>query len=173
MLPPQYPVGPEVAEGPLSVERRAQLIAVLESAPTALERALAGLTEAQLNTLYKNWTIRQIAHHLPDSHANAYIRFKLALTEDQPTIKPYMEDRWSALEDSRAGDVRTPLALMAGVHACWVRLLRSMSDADFARTYFHPESNATVRLDAALVDYAWHCRHHTGQILWLREQNGW
>ena len=173
MQPPQFPVGPEVAEAPPSAQRREQLIAILENAPAALEKALAGLSEAQLNTLYKNWTIRQIAHHLPDSHANAYIRFKLALTEDQPTIKPYKEDRWVALEDSRAGDVQALLALMAGVHACWVQLLRSMSDADFARTYFHPESNATVRLDAALVDYAWHCRHHTGQILWLREQNGW
>jgi hypothetical protein len=173
MQPPQFPVGPEVTEETPSAQRREQLIATLENAPAALEKAIAGLSEAQLNTLYKNWTIRQIAHHLPDSHANAYIRFKLALTEDQPTIKPYQEDRWAALEDSRAGDMRAPLALMAGVHACWVQLLRSMSDADFARTYFHPESNVTVRLDAALVDYAWHCRHHTGQILRLREQNGW
>jgi hypothetical protein len=173
MQPPQYPVGPFEAESPLSAERREELIATLEHAPNLLKKAVAGLTRDQLDTRYKNWTIRQIVHHLPDSHVNAYIRFKLALTEDVPTIKPYDEGRWSALEDSRTGDVRLPLELLAGLHARWVQLLRSMSAEQFARSYFHPESWENVSLDVGLCDYAWHGRHHTGQILWLREKNGW
>jgi uncharacterized damage-inducible protein DinB len=173
MQPPQYPAGPFEKEGPLSAQRREELIAVLESAPAALQKAVAGLSEGQLDTKYKNWTIRQIVHHLPDSHVNAYIRFKCALTEDVPMIKPYDEGRWAALSDSRSGDVRAPLALMAGLHACWIQLLRSMSEEQFTRAFFHPEFNETVSLDAALASYAWHCRHHTGQILWLRKQNGW
>ena len=173
LQPPQYPAGPFESEGPLTAQRREELIAVLETAPAALQKAIAGLSEDQLDTKYKNWTIRQIVHHLPDSHINAYLRFKLALTEDVPIIKPYDEGRWAALEDSRAGDVRAPLALMASLHACWVQLLRSMPEVQFARTFFHPEYNETANLDAALASYAWHCRHHTGQILWLREKNGW
>jgi hypothetical protein len=172
MQPPQYPAGPFENEGPLSAQRREDLIAVLETAPAALQSAVAGLSEDQLDTKYKNWTIRQIVHHLPDSHINAYIRCKLALTEDVPTIKPYDEGRWAALEDSRAGDVRAPLALLAGLHSCWFQLLRSMPEVQFARAFFHPEFNETVSLDAALASYAWHCRHHTGQILWLREKHG-
>ena len=173
MQPPQFPAGSFEKEGPLSAQRRQDLIAVLETAPAMLQGAVAGLSESQLDTKYKNWTIRQIVHHLPDSHINAYIRFKLALTEDVPTIKPYDEGRWAALEDSLTGDVRAPLALMAGLHACWVHLLRSMPEAQFTRTFFHPEFNETESLDGALASYAWHCRHHTGQILWLREMTGW
>jgi hypothetical protein len=140
MEPPQYPAGPDVPDENPTPGRRAELIAEIERAPAGLRRAVAGLSDAQLDTRYKNWTVRQIVHHVADSHVNAYVRFKLALTEDAPTIKPYDEGRWVGLDDERQGDVAVPLALLDGLHASWVRLLRSMTDAQFARTYFHPEA---------------------------------
>jgi uncharacterized damage-inducible protein DinB len=172
MEAPQNPAGafvPEINYGP---DRQGELIAVIANAPAALREAVAGLSEEQLDTKYRNWTIRQIVNHLADSHVNSYVRFKLALTEEQPTIKPYDEGRWAALADSLSGDIRTPLALLDGLHARWVHLLRSMKPEQFARTFFHPESNEIVSLSAALCSYAWHCRHHTAQITWLRKQRG-
>lgn len=173
MEAPQYPAGPEVPEEHYSAARCQESIAVLEQAPSTLRAAVAGLTKAQLDTRYRNWTIRQIVHHLADSHANAYIRFKLALTEERPTIKPYDEGRWAALEDAQSGEIAEPLALFEGLHAAWVQLLRSLTPEQFARSYFHPEMGKEVPLFRALGSYAWHSRHHTGQILWLREQHGW
>jgi hypothetical protein len=173
MTAPQYPAGPYVPEEQYSDQRLHEHLAVIARAPAALRAAVAGLTESQLDTRYRNWTVRQIVHHLADSHVNSYVRFKLALTEDVPTIKPYDEGRWAALEDSRTGDVAVPLALLEGLHARWVQLLRSMTSEQFARSFFHPESGETVSLFQALGTYAWHCRHHTGQILWLRERHGW
>jgi uncharacterized damage-inducible protein DinB len=173
MAAPQYPAGPLELEDQYGPECRGEFIATLEAAPAVLRRAVAGLSDSQLDTRYRNWTIRQIVHHLADSHVNSYIRFKWALTEEQPTIKAYHEDRWVALEDARAGDVRAPLALLEGLHVRWVQLLRVMSEEQFGRSFFHPETGEAVRLDAALCSYAWHCQHHTGQITWLREQNGW
>ncbi len=173
MEAPQNPAGAFVPEEGYGPERRGELIAVLSAAPGKLREAVAGLTEGQLDTRYRNWTVRQIVHHLADSHVNSYVRFKLALTEDRPTIKPYDEGRWAALEDARTGDVRAPLALLEALHARWVQLMRSMTAEQFARTFFHPESGQTVSLSAALASYAWHCRHHTGQITWLRQQHGW
>src|SRR5437867_4720846 len=127
MQPPQNPAGEFVAEDSVGPERRAELIAVIECAPANLRKAVAGLSEDQLDVRYRNWTIRQIVHHLADSHVNSYTRFKLALTEDRPTIKPYDEGRWAALEDARAGEVRAPLALLEGLHAKWVQVLRSLT----------------------------------------------
>jgi uncharacterized damage-inducible protein DinB len=173
MEPPQYPAGPHDAGEQPTAEARAAWVAEVERAPAALRRAVAGLSEHQLDTRYKNWTVRQIVHHLADSHVNAYVRFKLTLTEDVPTIKPYDEGRWVELEDGRRGDIAVPLALMDAVHAAWARLLRSMTDGHYARSYFHPETNATVTLAAALSSYAWHGRHHTAQIDWLRQRDGW
>lgn len=146
---------------------------MIEEAPAVLRRAVAGLSEDQLNARYRNWTIRQIVHHIADSHVNSYIRFKWALTEERPTIKAYDECRWAALADARTGDVRAPLALLEGLHACWVQLLRSMSDDQFARSFVHPETGQTVSLKAALCSYAWHCKHHSAQITWLRQRRGW
>jgi len=173
MTAPQYPVGPFSPEPNPSSERRTELIAEIEGAPAALRKTVSGLSDEQLNTLYKNWTIRQIVHHLADSHVNCYIRFKWTLTEEKPTIKAYDEGRWAALDDSRTGDIRVPLALLEGLHARWVQLMRSMSDEQFARAFVHPETGDTVTLNAAIGSYAWHCRHHTSQIRWLREQHGW
>jgi hypothetical protein len=173
MQPPQNPAGEFVAEQNVDRERRAELIAIIEKAPANLRKAVAGLSNEQLNTRYRNWTIRQIVHHLPDSHVNSYIRFKWALTEEQPTIKAYYEDRWAALEDSRMGDIQAPLALLEGLHARWLPLLRSMTEPQFARSFIHPETGQSVSLNGALCYYAWHCRHHTAQIKWVREQHGW
>ena len=173
MTAPQYPAGAFVPDKQYSDQRRQESIAVLSAAPAALRAAVDGLNEAQLDTRYRNWTVRQIVQHLADSHVNAYIRFKLALTEERPTIKPYDESRWAALADSRVGDIDAPLALMEGVHGCWVQLLHGLTAEQFARSYFHPEMGEEVPLFQALNSYAWHSRHHTGQILWLREHHGW
>jgi uncharacterized damage-inducible protein DinB len=173
MEAPQHPAGPLEPEAHYGPQRRGEYIAVIEGAPAALRRAVAGLSDGQLDTTYKNWTVRQIVHHLADSHVNSYVRFKWALTEERPTIKAYHEDRWVALADSRGGDIAAPLALLEGLHARWVQLLRAMSEEQFARAFLHPQSGEVVSLNAALCYYAWHCRHHTGQITWLREQNGW
>ncbi len=173
MNPPQNPAGAYVPEADYGPQRRDELIAVIESAPGTLHHAVAGLSDEQLDTRYRNWTVRQIVHHLADSHVNSYIRFKWALTEELPTIKAYDEGRWAALADSRTGDIHAPLALLDGLHACWVQLLRAMPEEHFARAFIHPETGKTVSLSEALSYYAWHGQHHTGQILWLREQQGW
>ena len=173
MEAPQYPAGPFRPEESYGQERRAAFIAAIESAPAALRRAVEGLSEEQLDTRYRNWTIRQIVHHIADSHINSYIRFKWALTEERPTIKAYDEGRWAALEDSRTGDIRAPLALLEGLHVRWVQLLRSLSAEQLERSFIHPETGKTTRLSEALCYYAWHGRHHTGQITWLREQRAW
>ena|SRR5579872_957155 len=167
MEAPQYPVGPNPKEE--ENPPRKDLIGILEKAPQALREAVKGLSDAQLDTKYKNWTIRQIVHHLADSHANSYIRFKWALTEDQPVIKAYDETKWADLEDSMKGPIDAPLALLEGIHKQWVVLLRSMTDEQFNRAFVHPETKRVVTLKSALGTYAWHGRHHTGAILWMRE----
>jgi uncharacterized damage-inducible protein DinB len=172
MEAPQYPAGPFVPEEGYDAQRRAELIAVLAEAPAALRGLVGGLPDERLDVRYRNWTIRQIVHHLADSHVNSYIRFKWALTEDRPTIKAYDEGRWAALEDSRAGDVRAPLALLDGLHARWVQLLRSLTEEQLARAFLRPETGSAVSLNAALCYYAWHCKHHTAQIAWLLRRQG-
>jgi uncharacterized damage-inducible protein DinB len=172
MPPPDFPVGPfELVKGTRRQLR--EWISEIEHAPGRLWGAIAGLSDAQLDTRYKNWTVRQIVHHLADSHVNSYVRFKWALTEERPTIKAYDEGRWAALEDSRSGDVAAPLALVEALHARWVLLLTAMTEEQFARSFVHPETGKTIGLSDALCYYAWHGRHHTGQILWLRTHHGW
>ena len=173
METPLNPVGAFVAEADCGRQRRDEFIAVINDAPAALRDAVQGLTEPRLETRYRNWSIRQIVHHLADSHVNSYVRFKWALTEDLPTIKAYDEAKWVALEDSRAGDIEPALNLMAGLHQRWTQLLVAMTDDQFRRAFEHPENQTTISLHEALCYYAWHCRHHTGQILWLRQQHGW
>jgi hypothetical protein len=173
MSPPDFPAGRYIPEPRLDASRRAVLIAEIAEAPSCLRAAVAGLNDAQLDTRYKNWTVRQIVHHLADSHVNAFVRFKLALTEDVPTIKPYDEARWVELDDERRGDIGIPLAFLDSLHACWVSTLRSMSDVQYDRAYFHPESGEKVALSTVLGSYAWHGKHHTAQIVWLRQSRGW
>jgi uncharacterized damage-inducible protein DinB len=170
---PQNPAGAFVPEDDYGPERRGELVTEIANAPEPLREAVAGLSEAQLETRYRNWTVRQIVNHLADSHVNSYVRFKWALTEERPTIKAYDETRWVALSDSRTGDVGTPLALLEGLHARWAHLLRTMTPEQFGRAFVHPETGQSMTLNAALSYYAWHGRHHTGQIRWLRNQHGW
>lgn len=173
MEAPQNPAGPFEPEEHYGPERRAELIGVLERAPAALRDAVRDLTDAHLETRYRNWTVRQIVHHIADSHINAYVRFKLALTEEHPTIKPYDEGKWVLLEDGRREPVETSLVLVDSLHRRWVRLLKAMTDEHFSRTFYHPEWGAPQTLRRTLAYYAWHSRHHTGQILWLRQHHGW
>jgi len=167
--PPQNPAGAFVPEERLDPGRRSELIAEVEAVPATLGALVAGLGNEHLEQKYRNWTVRQIVHHLADSHINAYARFKWALTEDHPTIKPYDESRWADLEDARTGDIRASLLVLEGVHARWGTLLRSMTEGQFARTFFHPEAGKDVSLDLALAEYAWHGGHHAAQVAWVRE----
>ena len=170
----RYPVGKFEWAGTLSDAQRAQYIEQIAAAPANFRAAVAGLSEAQLGTPYREggWTVRQVVHHVPDSHLNAYIRFKLALTEDEPTIKPYKEDRWAQLPDTAATPIETSLRMLELLHDRWVRLLRAMSAADFQRTLVHPEMGVR-RLEVFLALYAWHGRHHTAHITSLRKRMGW
>ena len=173
MTPPKSPAGEYTPEPTPTAARRAELIAEIEGLPAKVRGLVAGLTDAQLDTKYVNWTIRQLVHHLPDSHMQAYVRFKMALTENGPTIKPYDETRWSELPDATAGDIGVSLRLLEAVHERWVRVLRHMSEAEFAREYVHPEYGKRYTLGEALGLYAHHGRHHAGQIAWLKERHGW
>lgn len=173
MTPPQFPAGEYVPEPNPTPQRRAELIAEVEALPAKVRGLVAGLTAAQLDTKFRNWTVRQIVHHLPDSHVNALVRFKLALTEDRPTIRPYDETRWSELPLNRTGDVGPSLRLLEAVHETWVAVLRAMTDAEFDRAYLHPEYKTVFTLAGAVGMYAHHGRHHAGQIEWVKTVNGW
>jgi uncharacterized damage-inducible protein DinB len=154
-------------------QRRAAIEAVVAT-PARLRAAVRGLSDAQLDTPYRpdGWTVRQVVHHVPDSHMNAFIRFKLALTEDTPTIKPYDESAWATLEDARSTPIETSLVLLESLHDRWVRVLRAMSDADFSRELNHPD-NGIMNLDQLLALYEWHGKHHVAHITRLRERNDW
>jgi hypothetical protein len=169
----RYPIGP-LTFAPPSPEVRRAAIADVAALPGKLRAAVAGLADAQLDTPYRpgGWTVRQVAHHVPDSHMNAYVRFKLAVTEDTPTIKPYDEAAWAELADVKTVPVATSLALLEAVHERWVALLRSLSEADWARTFKHPELGV-VPLEKNLALYAWHGRHHVAHVTSLRERMGW
>lgn len=171
----RYPVGRfEFGEETLSEERRDELIKQIEATPARLREAVSGLTAEQLDTPYRpgGWTVRQVVHHLPDSHLNSYVRFKLALTEREPTIKPYDEAAWADLEDSVATPVEVSLGLLESLHSRWVVLLRSLAPEDLARTFRHPELGS-VSLGKNIALYAWHGRHHVAHITGLRERMGW
>src|SRR5580698_7579675 len=149
-------------------------IETLRQLPECLRAAVAGLNEAQLDNPYRDggWTVRQVVHHLADSHANSYIRFKLALTEDWPTIKPYDEAAWARLPDSRQ-PIESSLMFITGLHQRLVALLESMSDEDFQRGFIHPEHGRRVTLATNLAIYEWHSRHHVAHITSLRSRKGW
>ena len=172
---PRYPVGKFQYDGVATPEARAHRIEEIAKAPAALRAAVKGLTSKQLETPYREggWTVRQVVHHVPDSHLNAYVRFKLALTEDTPTIKPYDQERWAELPDTRALPPEVSLALLDAVHQRWVAVLKSMSPADWGRAYRHPEYDRVVPLDEVLAMYAWHGQHHTAQVTELRKRMGW
>jgi len=160
----QYPIGRFSFPDSSTAEQRQTWIQEISRAPRELRAAVGSLPPQQLDTPYRpgGWTARQVVHHVPDSHMNAFIRFKLALTEDQPTIKPYDEARWALLPDARL-PIEPSLDLLEALHARWVGLLNSMSERDFQRTFVHPESGPW-RLDQYLAQYAWHGRHHVAHI---------
>lgn len=171
----RYPIGRFVAPpAPPTPTEREALVARLAALPAALHEVLRGCTEAQLDTPYREggWTVRQVAHHLADSHLNAYVRLKLGLTEDAPTIRPYDEGRWAALPEVGRTPVATTLALLEALHARFAETFRAMADADFARTIVHP-ADGVRRLDTLLALYAWHGDHHVAQVVRLRERRGW
>ena len=170
----RYPVGrfqwPKALE---PAQRRAAIDTIAEN-PIKLRSAVADLTDSQLDTPYRpdGWTVRQVVHHVPDAHLNAYTRFKLALTEVTPTIKPYDEAAWARLEDSKTTPAATSLALLDAVHDRWTRVLRAMAPSDFSRTLNHPQ-HGILNLDQMLALYEWHGRHHVAHVTGLRERNGW
>ena len=169
----RYPIGPFSFPDATTTTERHSWIHEIARAPRDLRAAAAGLSAGQLDTPYRpgGWTVRQVVHHVPDSHLNAYVRFKLALTEDRPTIKPYDEASWATLADT-ALSVDASLDLLEALHLRWVRLLESMSDSDFQRSFVHPESGPW-RLDQYLSQYAWHGRHHIAHITGLRKRLRW
>ena len=173
-MDPRYPIGKYTPPQEATPALRQQAIDSIAATPAKLKAALSGLNDAQLDTPYRDggWTVRQVVHHVPDSHLNAYVRFRLALTENQPTIKPYEEARWAELADAKSAPVAVSLALLEPLHDRWVRLLRSLTASDFARTFVHPEHGVRT-LDWMLFLYAWHGRHHTAHITTLRKQKGW
>jgi uncharacterized damage-inducible protein DinB len=172
---PRYPIGPFRFQGDADQRQREQWIGEIAAAPGALRAAVTGLSPTQLDTPYreKGWTVRQVVHHLPDSHLNAYTRIKLALTEDEPTIKPYEEARWAELPDARNGPVDLSLTLLECLHRRWVLLLRELGPDHFRRRFRHPEHGRMIALDEVLAMYAWHGRHHVAQITSLRSRMGW
>jgi len=170
----RYPIGKFHFDGPPTEEQREKFIDEISQAPANLRAAVKGLLDQQLDTPYRpdGWTVRQVAHHVPDSHLNAYVRFKLALTEPEPTIKPYAEDLWAQLPDTQTTPVDVSLTLLESLHNRWVRLLRSLKPEDWKRSFRHPELGL-VSLEKNLALYAWHGRHHVAHITSLRERNGW
>jgi uncharacterized damage-inducible protein DinB len=175
MTDPRYPIGQFTYDGVASPEARLRRIGEIAGTPAALRQAVAGLSAAQLETPYRDegWTVRQIVHHLPDSHLNAYVRFKLALTEDVPLVKPYDQARWAELGDTRSVPLEVSLRLLEALHERWVAVLRAMTPADWQRAYRHPEYDRVVALDEVLAMYAHHGRHHVAQITGLRRRQGW
>lgn len=169
----RYPIGRPALADALDASQRAEVITGIAALPSQLEAAVSSLTEAQLDTPYRpeGWTVRQVVHHVADSHLNAYIRFKLALTEETPTIKPYDEKAWAELADSRL-PVSVSLSLVNLIHERWVAVLRNTGEVSYARTLRHPE-NGTMTIDRLLGLYSWHGRHHVAHIAGLRQRSGW
>lgn len=170
----RFPIGRFQVEGPIGEQQRREWIADVAAAPAHLRLAVAGLQPDQLETPYRpgGWTVRQVVHHVADSHMNSYVRFKLALTEEKPVIKGYDEARWAELTDGRTEPVAVSLALLDALHQRWVTLLQSLEPAAWERTFVHPDLGE-LRLDRTLGVYSWHGRHHVAHITALRRRMGW
>lgn len=171
----QYPIGKYRIEHEFTAERRAELVGQLASLPQQLREAVNGLDDGLLGTPYRpeGWTLRQVVHHVADSHMNAYVRMRLALTEEEPAIAPYKEGHWAMLPDAQQAPLGLSLSLLDGLHGRWVLLLENMTEEQFARRFFHPQYGTRVRQDEILSHYAWHGRHHTAHVTGLRERMGW
>jgi DinB superfamily len=170
----RFPIGPFEFNKTPSDEEVQRAIAQIAEAPKNLRSAVEDLTVDQLDTPYRpgGWTVRQVVHHVPDSHLNSYCRFKLALTEDEPTIKPYHEDRWAELEDSRVAPIEVSVNMLESLHKRWVTLLESLGPSEFTRTFRHPDIGVVTLAQNACL-YAWHGRHHVAHITSLRDRMGW
>ena len=173
-MDPRYPIGRFTPGATATPETRARHIAEMAALPQRFRKAVTGLSDSQLSTPYRDggWTVRQLVHHVPDSHMNAYIRCKLALTEDSPTIKPYDQEAWANLADSALTSAEVSLSLLEAVHTRWVNLLRSLKPEDFQRKFNHPETGVQS-VDSTIALYAWHGNHHLGHITALRERMRW
>lgn len=171
----RYPIGRFASVGrPLTTGERTAHLETLEAHPARMRAAVAGLTDDQLDTPYRDggWTVRQVVHHVVDSHVNSYIRFKLAVTEEHPTICTYEQAAWAELPDARSAPVEGSLRMLESLHARWVSFLRGVGDDAFARTLHHPEMGV-MTVDALLEMYGWHCAHHERHVTSLRERMGW
>lgn len=170
----RYPIGPPDLQPELSRDERERMLRTLEDLPRSVRDGVDGWTDPQLDTPYRpgGWTVRQVVHHLPDSHLNAYVRFKLAVTEENPTIRPYDEKAWAEQPDARTGAVESSLVLLEGLHRRWVAWLHLLPEAAWTRTLLHPESGS-MNLNQLLCLYAWHSEHHLAHVTRLREREGW
>jgi hypothetical protein len=170
----RYPIGKFDYQGPVDQTQRNAWITQIAALPGQLEGALAGLSDTQIETPYRpgGWTVRQVVHHVADSHVNAYVRFRLALTENNPTIKAYDEKQWAELIDARSGPTAVSLDLLKAIHKRWVMVLETLEQQQWARTFHHTEYG-DFTLERQLALYAWHGRHHVGHINSVRERMGW
>jgi hypothetical protein len=170
----RFPIGEFRFPDSISAQDLTRFIQDIEAAPANMRAAVAGLNDSQLDTPYRpgGWTVRQLVHHVPDSHINSYVRYRLALTEDEPVIKPYQEQLWAELADARALPVEPSLVLLESLHARWVPLLRSLSPSEWKRNFRHPDLGL-VSLEKNAALYAWHGRHHVAHITALRQRSGW
>lgn len=171
----RYPIGRFSPPEAITAQDRQTYFLEIERLPADLRAAVSGLTDEQLDTPYREggWTIRQVVHHVPDSHLNSYVRFRWTLTEDQPTIKAYYEDRWAELSDAATAPIAPSLQLLEALHQRWLLLLRAMNDEDYSRTLVHPETRKVIRLDTMLALYAWHGKHHVAHIQALKDRMSW
>ena len=171
----RYPTGKFVPPDHITQAHLHTWLADIQALPAQLRTAVETLSEAQLETPYRpeGWTVRQVVHHLADSHLNAYTRCKLALTEDNPTIKPYEEQHWAELTDGKTAPIALSLSLLDALHSRWILLLKSLSDTDWQKTFYHPGSQQTVSLKEAAGTYSWHGQHHLAHITGLKKREGW
>ena len=171
----RYPVGKFIFPDNVSTEELSEMIKTIEELPSKLRSAVSNMSEEQLNTPYRDggWTVGQVVHHLFDSHSNSYTRMKLAMTEDNPTIKPYMEARWAELEDGKNAPVELGLNLLELLHARWLIFLRSLTEQDLQRTFIHPDNQRSQTIAQTIALYAWHSRHHLSHITELKKRIGW
>ncbi len=171
----QFPIGKYEKPAHFTVELMENCIAIIKNFPENLKKEVENLTENQLDTPYREngWTIRQVIHHCADSHMNSFIRFKLALTEDQPVIRPYFENRFAELADSKNFEISPSLQILDGLHQRWTVLLQSLSEEDLQRVFVHPEHGKKFSLQENIAIYAWHCQHHLAHITELKKSKNW
>jgi DinB superfamily len=171
----KFPIGKYEKTSVLTPQLLAQFISDIETFPSKLKKETESLNNEQLDTVYRSdgWTIRQVVNHCADSHMNSLVRFKLALTEDKPTIKPYFEDRWAELVDSKTMPIEPALKMLEGIHERWTVLLKSLTEVQLKRTFIHPEHEKEISINENIAIYAWHCNHHLAHITTLKKQKNW